>query len=143
MKGQDKNFGEYLDRTLKVIRGKYLKAFRDHGVDITTEQWVILHKLYDNNGQSQTDLANHSFKNAPTVSRIIDLLCQKGFTTRNRFDNDRRRYKIFLTDAGKTAVEKIYPAVRQLREVGWSKLSDHDFNELTRILDQIFDNFNT
>ncbi len=138
---QTKNFGAYLDQTLRVVRLDMIKRFKEVGVDITPEQWILLHSLYTQNGQSQTDLANGSFKNAPTVSRIIDLLCKKEFTERQRFDNDRRRYKIFLTDLGKSTVEKALPAVMNSREKGWQGLSHEDYEHYLRIMHTIFNNF--
>ena len=133
--------GTYIDRTMKIIRLNYLQAFKEAGVDVTTEQWVILDKLYDNNGQSQTDLANDTFKNAATVSRIIDLLCKKDLIERQRFANDRRRYKIFLTNKGKAMVKQLRPIVFDLRKKGWNKLSESDFHEFMRIINQIYSNF--
>lgn len=136
-----KNFGAIIDRTLKVIKLNYLKAFKDAGVDITTEQWVLMDSLYQENGVSQNDLASDSFKNAPTVSRIIDLMVKKGFVERKRFENDRRRYRISLTTKGKKAHEKVMPKVMELREQGWDGLTDDDYAHLTRILDRVFQNF--
>jgi DNA-binding MarR family transcriptional regulator len=136
-----KNFGAYIDRTLKVIRLNYTQAFKRIGVDITTEQWVIMDNLYHKNGQSQNNIAEGSFKNAATVSRIIDLMCKKGITERQRFDNDRRRYKIYLTETGKSIYEKALPEVIKLREQGWKNLSDTDYSDFLRIINQVFDNF--
>lgn len=136
-----KNVGTHIDRTMKAIKANYLKAFKEIGVDITTEQWVILELLYKNNGLSQNDLAGESFKNAPTVSRIIDLLCKKKLTERQRFANDRRRYKIFLTDEGRHVVEKVYPAVWELRDQGWQNLSEEDYVTFLKIINQVFQNF--
>lgn len=136
-----KNFGAFIDRTMKIIRNNYLKRFKEIGVDITTEQWMLLDLLYQENGISQNDLAQGSFKNAPTVSRIVDLLCKKGLTERQRFDNDRRRYKIFLTKKGKTTYEKALPEVLDLRRQGWENLSDRDYKTFLRIINQIFKNF--
>ena len=110
------------------------------GIDITPEQWVMLDSLYQRNGQSQTELAGDSYKNAPTVSRIIDLLEKKGFVERQRFENDRRRYKIFLTDTGKSVVEKVQPAVSSLRQQSWDNLSDEDYTQFLRVINQVFDN---
>ena len=138
---QPKIFGAYLDRTVKQIRQNYVKAFKEIGVDITTEQWVLLDNLYQNNGISQNELAERNFKNAPTVSRIIDLLCKKGLTERQRFENDRRRYKIFMTEHGKELYEKALPAVLALRKQGWSNLTDEDYDNLVRIVNQIFNNY--
>lgn len=138
---QPKIFGAYLDRTVKQIRQNYVRVFKEIGVDLTTEQWVLLDNLYQNNGISQNELAQSNFKNAPTVSRIIDLLCQKGLTERQRFDNDRRRYKIFMTEQGKAVYEKALPAVLALRQQGWKGLTEQDYADLIRIVNQIFDNY--
>ncbi|MEZ5043960.1 MAG: MarR family transcriptional regulator [Saprospiraceae bacterium] len=139
-KDEPKKIGYYLERTTRIVKLSYLQAFANLGVDITPEQWVILDSLYQRNGQSQTELAGDSFKNAPTVSRILDLLERKELIERQRFNNDRRRYKIFLTDKGKLIVEKIQPAVTALRHQGWQNLSDEDYLVFLRIINQVFDN---
>ena len=136
-----KNFGEYLDRTLKVTRQQYLKRFKEKNIDLTTEQWVLLDNLYHKGEISQNELAEGTFKNAPTVSRIIDLMCQKGITKRERVDTDRRRHQIHLTKEGKALYERTLPEVNALREQGWSNLTEQDYKDLIRILDKIFHNF--
>ncbi len=140
-KKEAKIFGTFIDRNMKIIRNNYLKVFKEIGIDITTEQWVLMDCLYQNNGMSQTELATESFKNAPTVSRIIDLLCKKELTERLRFENDRRRYKIFLTKKGKKTYEKVYPHVIELRNKGWNNLSNDDYTTFLRIMNQIFTNY--
>lgn len=135
-----KNFGEYLDRTVRVVRLDLLRRFKEVGVDITPEQWIILSSLAKDDGQSQADLASGSFKNAPTVSRIIDLLCDKGLTTRKRFGNEKRRKKIQLTDKGKETVQRVMPVVIAARKSGWEGLSDEDYGHFIRIINTIFEN---
>ena len=137
---ETKNFGAFIDRTLRIIRLDLGKRLKQVNVDITPEQWMILSSLYGNNGQSQTELCNDSFKNAPTVSRIIDLLSKKGYTERQRFENDRRSYKIFLTEEGKTVVEQALPAIIAARSKGWTDLSDEDYDGFIKVLNNIFDN---
>ncbi|MFT5165928.1 MAG: DNA-binding MarR family transcriptional regulator [Saprospiraceae bacterium] len=140
-KKHSKEYGTLIDRTLRIIKLNFIQGFKEVGVDLTPEQWVMIDRLHQQNGISQTELANGSFKNAPTVSRIIDLLCQKGLTERNRFDNDRRRYKIFLTEKGIETFNKANPVAQKLREQGWSNLSESDYENFTRIMNQVFDNF--
>jgi len=130
-----------MDRTLRLIKLRYLQTFREANIDITPEQWVLMDTLYKDNGISQTALANGSFKNAATVSRIIDLLCKKGWTERQRFENDRRRYKIFLTPTGLAIYNKLLPKVIALRTLGWQHLSEKDYEDYVRIMNQIFENF--
>lgn len=136
-----KNFGAYLDRTLRQVRLDMGRRLKEHGVDITPEQWMILSSLYENNGQSQSELGDSSFKNAPTVSRIIDLLCKKGLTERVPHAEDRRRHHIYLTKAGKKTVEKAFPAILESRKKGWEGLNEADYQTFIRIINQVFQNF--
>ena len=136
-----KNFGAYLDRTLRQVRLDMGRRLKEQGVDITPEQWIILSSLYENNGQSQNELGEGSFKNAPTVSRIIDLLCKKGYTERHPHADDRRRITINLTSTGKEVVEQALPAIIATRKKGWEGLSDEDYRIFLRIVNQIFRNF--
>ena len=136
-----KEYGTLIDRTLRIIKLNFIQGFKEAGVDLTPEQWVILSRIYHQKDISQTDLANGSFKNAPTVSRIIDLLCKKGMTVRHRFKNDRRRYKISLTPLGLDTFKKAQPVAQELRQKGWAGLTDSDYDNFTRIVNQIFNNF--
>ena len=136
-----KNFGAYLDRTLRQVRLDMGRRLKEKGIDITPEQWIILSSLYENDGQSQSELGDASFKNAPTVSRIIDLLCKKGLTERVPHAEDRRRHHIFLTDTGKKTVELAFPAIRESRKKGWQGLNETDYQHFIRIINQIFQNF--
>lgn len=133
--------GTHIDRTMKLIRWNYMQAFKQAEVDITTEQWVILDHLYDNNGISQSNIANDTFKNAATVSRIIDLLCKKNYIVRDKLLTDRRRYRLFLTDEGNDLVKKLRPAVYDLRQRGWKNISEEDYFQFIRTLEQIYANF--
>lgn len=136
-----KNFGAIMDRTLKLIRQNYLQAFRDQQADITTEQWVLLNRLAEGDGISQTDLANDSFKNAPTVSRIITLLAKKKLIRKKQSSDDRRQFMIFLSDEGRELHDRVLPAVLALRHQGWQQLSEKDYEDFVRIMDKIGENF--
>lgn len=136
-----KNFGAYLERTLRQVRLDMGRRLKEKGVDITPEQWIILSDLYNNNGQSQSELGDSSFKNAPTVSRIIDLLCKKGLTERLPHEQDRRRHTIHLTAKGRETVEQALPAILATRKKGWEGLNDQDYKTFLKIIDRIFQNF--
>lgn len=135
------NVGTLLDRTTRLLKQHYLRTFKSLGVDISTEQWVLLDRLYQEGDASQTDLANGTYKDAPTVSRIIDKLAQKGLAERRRFPNDRRRYLVAITDQGRATHELITPHVHELRLRTWSGLSAEDFDRLTDLLAHIRGNF--
>ncbi|MEO0726495.1 MAG: MarR family transcriptional regulator [Bacteroidota bacterium] len=136
-----RNFGAIMDRTLKLIKYSYLQTFKELNLDITTEQWVILDRLAEGDGISQTDLANDSFKNAPTVSRIIELLRKKGLIEKKQSADDRRQSLIYLTNKGNDYHETVTPAVLALRRRGWQGLNEQDYQDFMRIMNQIGGNF--
>ncbi len=136
-----KPFGTYIDRNYRLIRLTFLQAFKKAGVDLTTEQWVLMDLLNEENGLPQNELATRSFKDAPTVSRIIDLLCKKEFTERRKAEDDKRRHDIFLTEKGQAVYDEILPTVMALRQKGWEGLSDEDYDTFLRIMNQVFGNF--
>ncbi|NJC25755.1 MarR family winged helix-turn-helix transcriptional regulator [Neolewinella antarctica] len=135
------NVGTLLDRTTRLMKAMYQRAFREAGYNLTPEQWVLIDHLSNNGPASQTDLANGTFKDAPTVSRIIDKLTKKEFVARTRFPNDRRRYQIALTAYGEETHSVLNPLVKELRIQTWGGLTEGDHDELSRILDTIRDNF--
>lgn len=135
------SYGTLIDRTLRLIKLRYLQTFKAAGVDITPEQWALIDQLYQTDGISQNELANGTFKNAPTVSRIVDLLCKKGWTDRSRCENDRRSYNVFLTPEGKVIVEMLLPKVANLRQSGWKNMTEKDYEIFVRIMNQIHENY--
>ncbi|MFT4686534.1 MAG: DNA-binding MarR family transcriptional regulator [Neolewinella sp.] len=135
------NVGTLLDRTTRLLKAHFQRAFKDAEVDLTPEQWVVLDHLHKEGSSSQTELANGTFKDAPTVSRIIDKLAKKGLAARKRFPNDRRRYQVALTAKGESIHEQLLPRVDALRVQAWGGLSESDYSDLTRVLDRIRDNF--
>jgi Transcriptional regulators len=139
---EDRVFGYFIDRAAKAIKSDLNERFRKIGADITPEQWLLLSKLTVHNGQSQVDLGDSTYKNAPTISRIIDLLCKKGLAERHPDDKDRRKFKIFITQSGRELVALTMPHVVQARIDGWSGLTDEDFNNFLRIINKIFSNLN-
>ena len=130
-----------LDRTTRLLKQHYLRAFREEGIDISTEQWVLLDRLFSEGDASQTELANGTYKDAPTVSRIIDKLARKKLVERKRYPNDRRRYLVSITTTGRQVHDRISPYVQNLRQQTWEGLDEEDFLKLQSLLQHIRGNF--
>lgn len=135
-----KEIGSFIDRTYKVVRQDLINRFKEADVDLTPEQWVILSKLNEQD-MYQTDLASLSFRDKPTVSRIVDLLVKKKLVKRMQDEFDGRKYLVTLTDNGHKLVERAYPAVDASRNLGWTDLSESEYETLISTLDKIFVNY--
>ena len=136
-----KRFGFLLERTFRITKLSFIKAFNKLGVDITPDQWVLLDKLNDQGEMSQREISELSFKNAATVSRIIDKLVKKELVSRVSETDDRRKTTINLTDKGKNLVDSCLAEIEKLRALSWNELTEEDFEHFQRIANQVFKNF--
>jgi len=135
------NFGTYsylLDRTSRRIKQFATQRFREENFDITVDQWHILKHLAIDSHKNQSDLAELTGKDNPTLTRIIDLLCKKGLTKRTQHPTDRRSFLVALTAEGQQIVKQLTPLVATIRMKAWENLSEKDYNDLKRILDTIY-----
>ncbi len=108
-----------LDRTARSVKQYAQRRFKDLGFKITVDQWLVLRNLFDHDGLNQKELAELTFKDTPTLTRIIDLLCNKGLTQRTVDPADRRSFHVTLTPVGRARVEKLRPLVKKVRLKAW------------------------
>jgi len=129
-----------LDRTARRVKQYAKQRFRELGWSITVDQWAILKQLADHGPQNQREIGDKTFKDNPTITRILDLLNDKGYVERKPHPDDRRSFLISLTKNGEQLVNECLPEVQKIRMKAWENLSQKDFKEFKRILDSIYDN---
>jgi DNA-binding MarR family transcriptional regulator len=129
-----------LDRTARRVKQFAQQRFKELGFNITVDQWIVLKHLYGNQEMKQNELAELLFKDNPTLTRIIDLLCDKGLTVRKVHPNDRRSFIVSLTKEGHKKVEQLNPKIKDIRLKAWEGLSERDFNQFKKVLDTIYQN---
>jgi DNA-binding MarR family transcriptional regulator len=116
------------------------KGLQNAGIDLTVDQWVILDHIKPKQGISQNDLAIETAKDAPTVTRILDLLIEKGLVYKQLAENDRRKSNLFLTPKGDLIYEQALIVIGEIRMKSWKNLNNDDFDTLVRIMDTIYQN---
>jgi DNA-binding MarR family transcriptional regulator len=129
-----------LDRTARKVKQYAQRRFNAENYDITVDQWIILKRLNQENDLNQTQLAEITGKDNPTLTRIIDLLCKKGLTERRMQPSDRRCFKVHLTELGEKTVLQWTPKMAEIRMKAWENLTEDDYISLKRILDTIYNN---
>jgi DNA-binding MarR family transcriptional regulator len=73
------------------------KKFNMAGLKITIEQWSVLYHLWKEDGKSQQELCNATFRDKPSITRLVDNLEKLQLVKRVPSDDDRRINLIFLT----------------------------------------------
>jgi DNA-binding MarR family transcriptional regulator len=130
-----------IDTTIKKIRNALQKQLHDAGFDLTVDQWVLIDHIKRQPGVSQNELAEMTFKDPPTVTRIIDLIEKKGLVERGIVPGDRRKFNLFLTEPGEVLYKSAFPIVAEIRRKGWGDLEEDDYQHFVRIMDSIYNNF--
>lgn len=135
---QYSTYSYLLDRTNRRIKQYAQNKFKEEEFDITVDQWLILKILSLNNDKNQSELAELTGKDHPTLTRILDLLCKKNLVERKACEGDRRSFTIQLTKNGINKQKEWAPKVAQIRNKAWENLSEKDHEELKRILNTIY-----
>jgi len=134
----DNSLGFIISRTsmrYKNELGRRLKSF-----DVTPEQWVTLHRLREQDGLTQKELADRIFKDQPTITRILDKLEQKQLIRRSANPEDRRVFRINLTDQGGNLLEQLMTVSLQVREDACQGVTDQELTALKATLNKIWSN---
>lgn len=84
-----------------AINRKLLRKFRSNNMDITPEQWTVLIFLWEKDGVTQQELCNATFKDKPSMTRLIDNMERQHLVVRISDKKDRRTNIIHLTKDGR------------------------------------------
>ncbi len=104
-----------LEKAIKSYR-QFAQANIDRaGVDITIDQWLVLITLRDNPDIPLQQVGVIVFKDLASVSRIVQLLVDKGYIRRRAHPDDGRRLALSLTSVGRRIVEVIEPIIKSNR----------------------------
>lgn len=125
----------------RQMRRYSLAMLRSGNVDITLDQWGVLGLLYESDApMSQTHLANMMVKDSPTVSRILDVLCRQELVVRQPDKEDRRKFKLRISDQGKRTVEAASPIVSEARKQLFKGVSKDELRTLNEIIEKVVAN---
>jgi len=96
---------------------------------ITASQFHTLRRI-TNGRASVSELADCLHVSQPNVSRAVEELVQKGYVTRERMQEDRRRLELSLTPAAEMLFQNIQQELDNLLEKNFDSLSDDEIEKL-------------
>ena len=108
--------GMKLVRVGKMVRAIANRKFIEADYPITPEQFTVLTAILDHDGLYQRQIGALTLKDRPNITRIINILENKGLVTRTADTNKRKIFKINITEKGKDAYEEVLPTVVRSEE---------------------------
>lgn len=119
-------FGVLSGRVSTAINRKLYRDFRQAGIQITPEQWMILLSLYHLDGITQQELAMRTNRDKPGITRLINNLERQFLVVRMADKKDRRINLISITKAGRQLQEKARIIALQSMKDALSGISEEE-----------------
>jgi DNA-binding MarR family transcriptional regulator len=116
------------------------KNFKQAGIEVTIEQWSVLYHLWKDDGLSQQDLCNQSFRDKPSITRLVDNLEKLKLVKRVPSKDDRRINLIYLTEAAKTLQEQTMEMANQTLNEALDGVSKEDVELCKAVLQKVYEN---
>lgn len=123
-----------------AVNRRLYRTFRQCGIEVTPEQWTVLYYLWSRDGVTQQELCNSTFKDKPSMTRLIDNLEKLNCVQRIPSKTDRRINIIRLTPRGKELEQLSKPLVFNVIRDALAELTQEEIEVSYRVLIRIFDN---
>ncbi len=123
-----------------AIARRLQKNFKQSGVDITIEQWSVLYHLWKEDGKSQQELCNYTFRDKPSITRLVDNLEKLNLVKRVSSKQDRRINMIYLTQEAQTLQEQTMALAEETLNEALQLVPPDQIDVCKAVLQVVYDN---
>lgn len=124
---------------LKVLNKLHIKMMSQMCNEITPDQGKLLH-LIKNEKLTQKEIAQHLHITEATLSVRMKRLVDSGFIERIVDEDDKRAYKIVLSNKGEQLVNDIEQSLKHYQEVICQGLTQEDYEVVLNLIHKIQNN---
>lgn len=132
-----------VSETLGYLLVQICRAHRNRALALLAEldlhpgQEFLLQRLWEEDGQAQSELSEELCVQPATLTRSVDRMVKAGLITRRTDPDDRRVSRVHLTEAGKALRQPVEEALQQLEKESFANLSLEERILLRRLLLQV------
>lgn len=105
--------------------------------DLTPQQFGLLGFLWQEDGLTQSELSAKSQIDRTTMGGLIDRLEKEGLVVRRSHPEDRRAYRISLTEQGKALQPELIPLAAATQAKLTAKLDPQEVETLKSLLEKL------
>jgi DNA-binding MarR family transcriptional regulator len=116
------------------------KNFKQAGIDVTIEQWSVLYHLWKDDGMSQQQLCDSTFRDKPSITRLVDNLEKLKLVRRTPSKDDRRINLIHLTKEAQLLQEKTMEIANQTINEALQNVSTEKIEVAREVLQIVYEN---
>ena len=123
-----------------AIARRLQRKFNQAGLNLTIEQWSVLYHLWKEDGISQQELCNSTFRDKPSITRLVDNLEKLNLVKRTPSKNDRRMNMILLTEEARKLQEKCMELANQTLNEALEDVPIDKIDICKEVLQIVYDN---
>lgn len=112
-------------------------------LDLHVGQEMVLHQLWQNDGQNQSELSFCLGVEPATVTRVLDRMSRAGLLERRKNSEDRRVTKIWLTENGRSLQHAVEEQWQKLEDISMANFSLEERVLLQHFLKRLVNNLNS
>jgi len=123
-----------------AIGRRLQKNFKEANVEITIEQWSVLYHLWKQDGLSQQQLCDATFRDKPSITRLVDNLEKLKLVKRVASKDDRRMNMIYLTNEAQVLQEQTMGLANQTLNEALDGVTIEQIEIAKMVLQKVYDN---
>jgi DNA-binding MarR family transcriptional regulator len=123
-----------------AVARRLQKNFRLAGLEITIEQWSVLYHLWKQDALSQQELCNRTFRDKPSITRLIDNLEKQKLVKRMPSKEDRRINLVCLTEPAKLLQDKTIELANQTMDEALVGVNKNEIEIVKLVFQKVYDN---
>ena len=129
------NFGFLIRDVSRLSAKNFGRHARE--LEVTVSQCKVLAYLQRHEGISQVRLAELTETDPMTLVRTLDRMQQDGWIERRADPEDRRAYRLYLRDAARPVLQRIWKIADQSRAEALAALSAAEREQLLSLLQRV------
>lgn len=123
-----------------AIARRLQKNFKESGIEVTIEQWSVLYQLWKEDGLSQQQLCDATYRDKPSITRLVDNMEKNKLVKRVSNKKDRRINLIQLTAEGKKLEEESMAVANKTLNEALEGVSREKIETAKEVLQIVYDN---
>ncbi len=125
-----------------AIARRLQKKFNQASLNITIEQWSVLYQLWRQDGLSQQELCRATFRDKPSITRLVDNLEKLQLVRRMASSDDRRINRICLTKLAFKLQEQTMLIAEDTLNEALESVPAEQIEVCKSVLQVVYDNLN-
>ena len=123
-----------------AIARRLQKKFNEAGISVTIEQWSVLYHLWKADGMNQQELCSATFRDKPSITRLVDNLEKLALVKRVSDEKDRRVNKIYLTKSAMSLEEQTMTLAEETLNEALAGVPQEQIEMCKEVLQKVYDN---